>query len=117
MRVALLALALLSLGLAVAGIFLPVLPTVPFVLLAAWAAARSSPKLSAWLEAHPRMGPIIVNWRRGGVVGRGAKWTASALMGLSALTMLVLFRGQWWPSVPIACMAIVLVWLWRRPER
>jgi uncharacterized membrane protein YbaN (DUF454 family) len=116
-RIALLALALLSLGLAVAGIFLPVLPTVPFVLLAAWAAARSSPRLRAWLEAHPRMGPMIVDWRRGGVVRRGAKWTASGLMGLSAASMLVLFGDRWLPYVAIACMAIVLAWLWRRPER
>jgi uncharacterized membrane protein YbaN (DUF454 family) len=116
-RVALLALALLSLGMAVVGIFLPVVPTVPFVLLAAWAAARSSPKLNAWLEAHPRMGPMIVDWRRGGVVRRGAKWTASGLMGLSAVSMLVLFPGRWLPYVAIACMATVLVWLWRRPEK
>lgn len=116
-RGALVALALLSLTLAVVGVFLPVMPTVPFVLLAAWAAARSSPKLNAWLEQHPRMGPMIVDWRRGGVVRRGAKWTASALMGLSAVTMLALFRGNWLPYVAITCMAIVLVWLWRRPER
>jgi uncharacterized membrane protein YbaN (DUF454 family) len=116
-RWALVALALLSLGLAVVGIFLPVVPTVPFVLLAAWAAARSSPKLNAWLEQHPRMGPMILEWRRGGVVPRSAKWTASALMGLSAISMLVLFPGRWLPYLAIACMATVAVWLWRRPER
>jgi uncharacterized membrane protein YbaN (DUF454 family) len=116
-RGALIALALLSLGLAVVGIILPVVPTVPFVLLAAWAAARSSPKLNAWLEQHPRLGPIIIDWRRGGLVRRGAKWTASGLMGLSATSMLVLLRDHWLPYAAIACMSIVLVWLWRRPER
>ena len=116
-RVALLALALLSLALAIAGIFLPVVPTVPFVLLAAWAAARSSPRLTLWLERHPRMGPILVEWRRGGIVRRSAKWTATTLMALSAGTMLLLFRGHWLAYVAIACMAIVLAWLWRRPER
>jgi uncharacterized membrane protein YbaN (DUF454 family) len=116
-RWALVALALLSLGLAVVGIILPVVPTVPFVLLAAWAAARSSPKLNAWLERHPRLGPIILDWRRAGAVRRGAKWTASALMGLSAVSMLVLFQRHWLPYAAIACMTIVLVWLWRRPER
>jgi uncharacterized membrane protein YbaN (DUF454 family) len=115
-RGALIALALLSLGLAIVRVFLPVMPTVPFVLLAAWAAARSSPRLNAWLEQHPHMGPMIVEWRNGGVVRRRVKWTATGLMSLSAASMLVLFRGQWLPYVAIACMAIVLVWLWLRPE-
>lgn len=116
-RGALIALALLSLGLAIVGVFLPVMPTVPFVLLAAWAAARSSPRLNAWLEQHPHMGPMIVEWRNGGVVRRRVKWTATALMSLSAASMLVVFRGQWLPYVAIGCMAIVLVWLWLRPEQ
>ncbi len=115
-RWALLALAFLSLGLAILGVFLPVLPTVPFVLLAAWAAARSSPKLNAWLERHPRLGPILVDWRQGGRVPRRAKWMASGLMGLSAVSLLVVLPGHWLPYVSIACMATVLVWLWQRPE-
>lgn len=116
-RWALLVLALVSLALAVLGLFLPVVPTVPFVLLAAWAAARSSPRLSAWMESHPRMGPHILDWRRGGVVRRSAKWTATLLMGLSAITMLVVLHPHWLPYPIIACMAVVLLWLWRRPER
>lgn len=116
-RWALLALAIVCLALGVLGLFLPVVPTVPFVLLAAWAAARSSPRLSAWMENHPRMGPHIVDWRRGGVVRRSAKWTATILMGLSAITMLVVLDPHWLPYPIIACMAVVLLWLWRRPEK
>ena len=103
-RWALLALALLSLGLAILGVFLPVLPTVPFVLLAAWAAARSSPKLDAWLVRHPRLGPILVDWRQGGRVPRRAKWMATALMGLSAASLLVMAPRHWLPYAAIACM-------------
>lgn len=116
-RWSLFALALLSLALAVVGIFLPVMPTVPFVLLAAWAAARSSPKLTAWLEEHRHMGPMIVDWRKGGVVRRAAKWTVTGLMALSTASMLVLFHTHWLPYAVIAGMAAVLVWLWLRPER
>lgn len=116
-RWALLALAGVSLVLAVIGLLLPVVPTVPFVLVAAWAAAKSSPRLAAWLEGHPRLGPLILNWRNGGVVGRGAKWTATVLMAMSATSMLMVFEPSW-PAYPvIAVMAIVLVWLWRRPEQ
>lgn len=116
-RWALLALAALSLALGVVGLFLPVLPTVPFVLLAAWAAARSSPRLTAWLERHPRMGPMIVDWRRGGVVRRSAKVTATVLMTMSGATMLLVLRGYWLPYLAIACMVIVVAWLWQRPEQ
>ena len=108
--------ALTSLVLGVAGLFLPVVPTVPFVLLAAWAAARSSPRLSAWMEQHPHMGPHIRAWRRGGVVPRRVKWLATVMMAGSATGMLV-FVGPRWPVVAtIAVMVAVAAWLWLRPE-
>jgi len=112
----LMGLAVLSLVMGVIGIFLPVLPTVPFILLAAWAAARSSPRLSHWLENHPHMGPPIREWRRGGVVSRGAKWWATTMMSGGALTMLLIVRPLWVPLAVCSLMAAVGVWLWRRPE-
>jgi uncharacterized membrane protein YbaN (DUF454 family) len=116
-RWCLLALAVLSLILGVVGVFLPVLPTVPFLLLAAWAAGHSSPRLSHWLESHPRLGPPITDWRRGGVVSRRAKWTATVVMSASAITTLLLLRAHWAALATVAVMACVLVWLWLRPEQ
>lgn len=113
----LLALAVLSLVLGVIGIFLPVLPTVPFILLSAWAAARSSPRLLAWLESHTAFGPMLTEWRRGGVVRRRAKWAATGVMGASAAIMLVVVPTRWVALLAIGCMACVLAWLWRRPEQ
>jgi uncharacterized membrane protein YbaN (DUF454 family) len=115
-RWALLALAVLSLALGVLGIFLPVLPTVPFVLLAAWAAARSSPRLSAWLENHPRFGSHIRDWRAAGIVRRRSKWAATLAMSASAVVILLLAPTRWVAGLAIASMAAVLLWLWRRPE-
>lgn len=112
-----LALALLSLALGVIGIFVPVLPTVPFILLSAWAAARSSPRLLAWLESHTAFGPMLTEWRRGGVVRRRAKWAATWVMSASAALMLVLVPARWIALLAIGCMACVLGWLWRRPEQ
>ena len=108
--------AVISLVLGIIGAFLPVLPTVPFILLAAWAAARSSPRLSHWLENHPRMGPHIRDWRRGGVVRRPAKWMATVTMAVAAAIMLAFARPLWLPLVAIAIMTSVNVWLWLRPE-
>ena len=110
------AVAVVSLALGIIGAFLPIMPTVPFILLAAWAAARSSPRLSNWLENHPRMGPHIRDWRCGGVVRRPAKWTATVMMAGGAVTMLFFVRPLWVPLTAIAVMASVGVWLWLRPE-
>ncbi|AMO25097.1 YbaN family protein [Ramlibacter solisilvae] len=115
-RWALVLLAVLSLAVGIVGIFVPVLPTVPFVLLAAWAAARSSPRLSAWLEGHPRFGRYIREWRQGGVVRRPAKWAASLAMSASALIILATVGLRWPAALSIGTMACVGAWLWRRPE-
>ena len=66
-------LAFASLALGIVGLFLPVLPTVPFVLLAAWAAARSSPKLLHWLENHPP--ERCAQYHRGRRAGRNDSWS------------------------------------------
>lgn len=111
------ALALLSLALGIVGAFLPVLPTVPFVLLSAWAAGRGWPALDRWLLAHPRHGPTVRAWRERGAVPRRAKWLATAMMGLSAL-VLALSSVPFWAKLAVPTgMAAVAAWLWRRPER
>jgi uncharacterized membrane protein YbaN (DUF454 family) len=109
-------LALGSLALGIVGAFLPILPTVPFILLAAWAAAKSSPRLLAWLENHGEFGQYIRDWRLGGVVSRKAKWAATLMMSLSAVIILFVVT-KWWAQVfSIGTMATVAVWLWQRPE-
>jgi uncharacterized membrane protein YbaN (DUF454 family) len=109
-------LACLSLATGVVGIFVPGLPTTVFVLIAAWAAARSSPRLHRWLLSHRVFGKLIADWQHGGCVSRRSKWNASAAMGLC--TTLLLWMGQrWWvTALAIGCMACVLAWLWCRPE-
>lgn len=88
-------LAYASLALAVIGIIVPGLPTVPFVLLAAFAAARSSQRLHARLLAHRQFGPMIVHWQQEGAVSRRAKWLATTMMSLCAVIMF-LTAPKWW---------------------
>jgi uncharacterized membrane protein YbaN (DUF454 family) len=116
-RAVYLALALLFLALGILGAFLPVLPTTPFILLSAWAAARSSPRLLHWLEHHTAFGPMIRDWRRGGVVSRKAKWMSSGFMAASGAWLLWSGHPRWAAWTAIACMGSVAVWLWQRPER
>lgn len=117
MRLLYLALAGLSLLLGVIGVFVPGLPTTVFILLAGWAAARSSPRLHAWLWRHPLFGRLLRDWANGGCVSRRSKWTASATMALCALVLVFGVSAPLWARASaIGCMACILTWLWLRPE-
>ncbi|MDP6375777.1 MAG: YbaN family protein [Pseudomonadales bacterium] len=72
----------LAVGLGAVGIFVPLLPTTPLLLLAAFCFARSSDRLHTWLVTHPRFGPIIRDWREHRAVSRSSKITSTALMAL-----------------------------------
>ncbi len=109
-----LALGCLTLG--VLGAFLPVLPTTPFLLVAAWAAGRGWPQFEAWLLAHPRFGPPIRRWRDHRAVPRSAKWGASLTM-LASAALLAASHAPLAAKLAVpAFMAAVAWWLWRRPE-
>lgn len=92
-------LGLASTACGIAGTVLPLVPTTPFLLLAAFAFARSSPRLHDWLVTHPRLGPPINDWQTHGAVSRRVKISAvvvmaatlalSAAMGLSITILIV----------------------------
>jgi uncharacterized membrane protein YbaN (DUF454 family) len=105
----LLGFAVLCLVMGIIGVIVPGLPTTVFILMAAWAAARSSPRLYQWLWNHRLFGPLLRNWAQGGKVSRRAKWSAAIFMTASAAVL-------WMGGARSACMACVLVWLWLRPE-
>ncbi|WP_245742517.1 YbaN family protein [Marinobacter segnicrescens] len=88
-------LAYISLGLGVAGIVLPLLPTTPFVLLAAWSASRGSPAFESWLHGHRRFGPLIRDWRERQAVPLSAKWLAASLLATSWGFI------WWWQAQPL----------------
>lgn len=104
-----------SLLLGLIGAFLPLLPTVPFVLLAAGCFSRGSPRWERWLVAHPRFGPWVRDWRASRAVPLRAKQWAVAMMALSsAWAWFAMSRWYWVPAV--SC-GVVAVWLWRLPTR
>ncbi|GAB6196229.1 YbaN family protein [Lysobacter xanthus] len=109
-------LAYASLGLGIVGIVVPGLPTVPFVLLSAFAAARGSERLHARLLADRRFGPMIRDWQAQGAVSRRAKGLATTMMTLAAAVMFLTAPKVWMAATGTACMAVVAAWLWSRPE-
>lgn len=70
----------LSLGLAVAGIILPILPTTPFLLVAVWAFGKSSPELAEKIRNHRVWGPPVRDWQDHGVISLKAKLLAITIM-------------------------------------
>lgn len=81
----LIALGLISLALGLIGMFLPLLPTTPFVLLAAYFFSKGSPKLHHWVISRPYFGPMILEWERHGIISIKAK--------ILATTMIILLFG------------------------
>lgn len=109
-------LALVSFALGVVGAFLPLMPTTCFMLVAVWAASKSSPRFAAWIRQHPRFGPPLAAWERERAIPRHAKRLAVLMLGLS-MGMLVLS-----PVSPIVKLAVIVLllgiaaWIITRPE-
>lgn len=86
---------LLATACGIAGVVLPLVPTTPFLLLAVFCFARSSPRLHDWLVDHPRFGPPIANWREHGGISRRAKIAAVAAMAATLMiTWIAGFSGM-----------------------
>jgi hypothetical protein len=94
----------LALVLGVVGIVLPLLPTTPLLLLAAFCFARSSPRLEMWLIEHPRLGPPIRDWRAEGAISTRGK--IFALIAITATFALSLALGL--PGTVVLVQAVTL---------
>jgi uncharacterized membrane protein YbaN (DUF454 family) len=112
----LLAFAGFCISLAFVGVWVPGIPTTVFVLMAAWAAMRSSPRLHDWLESHLVFGPVLRNWRLHRAVSRRAKWTATLAMTVCSVLCFATAPRLWMAWLGTGTMLAVATWLWLRPE-
>lgn len=104
--------------LAFIGVFLPVLPTTPFALLAAYFFSQSSKKFHQWLITLPALGPLIINWQKYRVIVMRAKINSTLLMLCFFSWSLYRFQDKIWISLVIALiMTGVLIFIWTRKSK
>ncbi|MDZ4112390.1 MAG: YbaN family protein [Brevundimonas sp.] len=103
-------------ALAVVGVVLPILPTTPFLLISAWAFARSSPRLEAWLRSHPRLGPPLRDWEQRRAIPRGAKAVAVASLPASGVLVHAAGAGLAVTAAVGVALACVGGWILTRPS-
>lgn len=98
------------------GIVLPLLPTVAFMILAAFCFARSSPRLHRWLIDHPVYGPAIRDWQDSGAISLKAKRLATLAIGLAFGLSLAVGLAQPILVLQAFILLILLSFIWSRPH-
>jgi len=117
-RLAFGALGTLFLLLGIVGIFMPILPTTPFLLLATACYTRSSRRFYNWLMNHPALGPLIVEWRTYRSIPWRIKLVAVATMTLTFGSSIIFFIRDGWLQLALAFFGVMIViWLYRIPSR
>lgn len=107
---------LVSLSVGIAGIILPLVPTVPLFLLATFCFARSSERLHYWLLNHPRFGPPIHEWHSRGAISKRAKRLATLSIALTFGLSLALGLKDFVILIQAITLCAVLVFIWSRPS-
>ena len=106
----------LAFGLGLLGVALPILPTTPFMILAAFCFANSSPTTRAWLVERTMFGPHILAWEREGAIARRAKVMALCAMAAVILLSIVMQIRFMIVAIQIALILPAALFIWTRPE-
>lgn len=114
-RAMLLSIGWLCVVLGVLGVFLPLLPTTPFLLLASACFMRGSPRLSRWLHQHPHFGPTLKNWHENRAVSKTVKRRANITIVLSFALSVYLVPLLWHKVMLIVMATLLLIWFNRLP--
>jgi uncharacterized membrane protein YbaN (DUF454 family) len=111
-----LALGFAATGCGIIGAVLPLVPTTPFLLVAAYAFAKSSPRFHGWLLNHPRFGPLIRNWQRHGSIDPSSKRLALLVMGAALVSSWMLGFSMRTLGVQAVVLAASATFILTRPD-
>ncbi|AXW87254.1 hypothetical protein AU509_02900 [Lonsdalea britannica] len=114
-RVTLIVLGWLAVVLATLGVVLPLLPTTPFLLLAAWCFARSSPRFHYWLLHRSWFGGYLRYWQQHRALPPGVKVKAVVVIVVTFAVSIWMVHIPWVRGVLLAIMACLLIFMWRLP--
>ena len=118
MRIVYIVTGIVSLILGFIGIFLPVLPTTPFVLLSAYCFSKSSPRLYQWLISNKTFGPIILEWQESRTISPAVKKRAILLIVITFSITILFFVDQIYLQFLLLFLATVLItYIARIPSR
>ena len=117
-RYVLLAIGWFFVGLGAIGVFLPVLPTTPFLIVALWAFSRSSRRFHHWLYTHKWYGPYLVAWDQHRVIPLQAKITAVVFMAIGWGVFTIYIASGWmWPAIIGGCELMVIAYITSKPSK
>lgn len=108
----------IALGFGIAGIFVPLLPTTPFLLVSAYCFSKTSPRFHHWLISHPKLGPPVRDWQQRGVIRLKNKLLATAV--IAATVAVSVWKMNHRPEligVIAVIIAGVLLFIWSRPGK
>lgn len=114
-RIAWLALGFACVALGGVATVLPLVPTTPFLLVAAFAFARSSDRVHRWLVEHPRFGPTLRDWQQERAVPLGAKRLATVSIALALVVSVLVGLPVWVLAVQTVVLGGVVAYIWTRP--
>lgn len=110
MKIVLIILGFVSLTLGIIGIFLPLLPTTPLLLLAAWCFVRSSERLYIWLVSNRYFGEYIRNFRENRAIPLHAKVVAVSMIWLTIGYCVVVILDKWLLRIMLLAVAVAVTW-------
>ena len=105
-----------ALAIGAVGVLLPLLPTTPFLLVAAFAFARSSERMNSWLREHEVFGPLINNWHRDGSIDHNAKRMAIIVIATTPVVTWLLGVPSWVVAFQIVVLSAAAIFILTRPS-
>ncbi len=116
LRTSIFVLGFLSVGLGLIGVILPLLPTTPFILLAAWCFLKSSERTHTWIYTHPVLGKILQAWEKNRSISRPTKVLALIMIIISIISIVLSVDNIWVKGFVIGLLTAVSIFILTRNE-